>query len=231
MSEATEQITLDELIQLALDARLAEVHTSMPAVVTAYNRTAVPPSVNVTIPVRGMIPDGSGNFVSDPYPALQNIPIAWPAFGKFAITFPIEVGDTGTLDCCERNIGGWMVNGQPQDCADVGMHTLDGAVFRPGLSPQGPGHASATNMVLGSETDAKGRIVCKPAGGQLGEGSSDGIARSGDSVSLGACYVTVGAGAVTAVFINGVALPVAADPTPPNRGTVSGGSTTWTCED
>ena len=233
MSEqATEEITLDQLIQLALDARLAEVHVAVPARVTAFDRSAG--TVDVTIPVNGMIPDGSGNFVSDPYPALKGIPIQYPRCGKFSITFPLEAGDTGRLVFCERNIGGWLTNGQPQDAGDVGMHTLDGAVFEPGLRIAAAQAASDDDMVLGSETDAKGRVVCKEAGGELGQGAAKGIAREGDSISIGtfACsglgsafaginWTAPGAGAPTLITTTPVTI----------TGKVTDGSSTWTCED
>lgn len=50
-------------------------------------------------------------------------------------------------------------------------------------------------------------------------------ARKGDAVNLGDCHVVMASGAVSAVFINGVALPVGTDvPDPPDRGGISGGS-------
>lgn len=66
-------------------------------------------------------------------------------------------------------------------------------------------------------------------GGTLDEmtiaGGTKGVARDGDAVELGQCYVTVGAGAVTGVFINGTALPVASDPAPTTtRGRIKQGS-------
>ncbi len=60
----------------------------------------------------------------------------------------------------------------------------------------------------------------------IGNDSPKEAARKGDAVNLGACYVTIAAGAVATVVINGTALPVAADPIPPDRGTISGGSAT-----
>lgn len=180
---ATEQITLDELIQLAIEAHMAEVHVAMPAVVRSYDRAKG--TVSVSLPVSAMVPDGSGNYVSDPYPPLVDVPIEWPRCGKFSITFPLEAGDTGMVVCCERNIGVWRTTGAVGDCGDVGMHTLDGAVFRPGLSPDGkpPSTASATDMVLGSTTDAKGRVVCKPAGLELGQGATKGVILANDKTT------------------------------------------------
>mgnify|MGYP000963290309 CR=1 FL=1 len=200
---ATEQVTLDELIQLALDARLAEVHTSMPAVVESYDRAAG--TVKVTLPVNKAVPDGSGNFVSEPYPQLADIPIDWPRCGKYSITFPLEKGDTGVLVFCMRNIGPWRTTGAQGDPGDVGMHTLDGAVFRPGLSPDSkpPSTADASNMVIGSTTDGKGRIELKPAGINLGAGASKGVVREGDKIGHGTIAFTFvgGTGGATLAIV------------------------------
>ncbi len=229
--DASEQITLDELIRLGIDARLVEVHTALPAVVREYDRAAG--TVGVSIPISKMVPDGSGNFVAEGYPTLKDIRIEWPGCGKFLITWPLEAGDEGVLVICQHNLGPWRTAGDAVEAGDVAMHTLDGAVFRPAPLTDGkpPTTADVSNMVIGSTTDGKGRIEILPAGGRLGAGASKEIARKGDSVNLGDCHVVVGSGAVTAVFINGVALPVGADPGTATRGTISSGSATWKAVD
>jgi len=57
-------------------------------------------------------------------------------------------------------------------------------------------------------------------------GGTKGAARVDDPVSLGDCHVVVSSGFVTAVFINGVALPVGADPGTATRGKIKDGSST-----
>ncbi len=246
--DATEEITLDELIQLGIAAHMAEVHVAMPAVVRSYDRAKG--TVEVSLPVNPMVPDGSGNYVSDPLPVLGDVPIEWPRCGKFSITFPLEAGDTGMIVCCERNISAWRLTGQPSDCGDVGMHTLDGAVFRPGLAADKspPTTADASNMVLGSTTDAKGRLVCKPAGGQLGQGATSGIAREGDDVSVAAISAATPtsltfsvvdslgvSGTINITVAGGALVVVLAPPTMAAPFTMAGAidtsSSTWTCED
>lgn len=180
--DATEQITLDELIGIALEARMAEVHTALPAVVTEYDRSAG--TVGVTVPISRMIPDGSGNFVAEPYPALKDIRIEWPGCGKFLITWPLEKGDEGVLVICQHNLGPWRTAGDAVEAGDTAMHTLDGAVFRPAPLTDGktPTTASASNMVIGSTTDTKGRVALKPAGLELGEGATEAVLK-GTSVA------------------------------------------------
>jgi hypothetical protein len=204
---ASETVTLDEFFQLAFDAGMAEKHWQVPAVVTAYDKDAG--TVGVTIPVNKMVSDGSGNFVSEPYPALKDIPIEWLRCGKYAITFPLEAGDTGILAVCDRPIGAWRTTGQAGDPGDVGTHTLDGAVFRPGLSSDArpPQRTSSTDMIIGTQstigTAGSGIIGIKSTGGgYLGNGATKGIARDGDGVSHGTMVVTAAmAGGVPVVTI------------------------------
>lgn len=77
-------------------------------------------------------------------------------------------------------------------------------------------------------TSASGQAIAIDAGSGADvvvNGGSLKVARVTDPVNLGACFVTLnGSGAVTAVTINGTALPVGADAlSPPNRGTVASG--------
>lgn len=234
--DATEQITLDELLDIALDARLAEVHTSLPAQVVEYHRTAG--TVKVSFPIQRMIPDGAGNYVAEGYPTLDDVPIEWPRCGKYSITFPLEPGDTGRVSFCMVNIGPWRTTGAVGQVGDVGMHTMDGAVFKPGLSADAkpPTATNASAMVLGSTTDAKGRMLLLEAGGQLGEGSNKGIARKGDTTACGKLEILGGVstsfaglkytapdGTVTTINATGIQANLA--------GEIDTSSDSWTCED
>lgn len=64
----------------------------------------------------------------------------------------------------------------------------------------------------------------------IGQSSPQPAARKGDPVSLGQCYVVMGAGplatVIAQVFIDGVALPIAVDPGTATRGSIKDGSST-----
>ena len=188
METALEEITEAELLEMALDARQQNIHVAIPARVDAFNKGGGqnPPTVKVTPQLNRQLPDGDGNFVSQPLPQLDDVPVVYPRCGQFLVAFPVVAGDFGLLVICQRNLAAWRATGQQGDPGDLGMHTLDGAVFLPGLYPDAspPASIDGTNMVVGSDTDGDSRIELKPTGGgNLGAGASKGIARKGDATA------------------------------------------------
>lgn len=157
-----EEITEAELHHMFnFDDRL-DLHTAMPCkVVSVTGRTVeVEPGLNRSVP------DGAGNYITEPLPNLKGVPIGDLVAGGMIFTLPVQAGDYGILIFCERNIGTWRATGNQGDPGDLGMHTLDGAVFYPGLRPDSktPANASGTNLVLGSDTNGSARIIIKPSG-------------------------------------------------------------------
>lgn len=227
--EATEQETLDTLLDLHGQVLQQGLYTCAPAVVVSYQRSAG--TVEVSFPVGRMVPDGGGNWVPEAEPNMKDVPIAWPRSAAFGLTFPLAAGDTGMVMFCMRNIGPWRTAGQAGSPGDTGMHTMDGAVFYPGLAPdtKPPTHADASNMVVGSETDGAGRIEILPAGGHLGAGASKGINRAGDKTTADttmAAWI-----AAVSALLNAAAGPVLSAPgtvTPPTDfGVTPSGSPDW----
>lgn len=219
---ALEEITLAELLQLTLDARQTDLNVAMPAKVEAYDSSAQ--TVDVVPALNRSVPDGQGNFISQPLPKLSAVPVAFPRSNGFSVTFPISVGDTVLLVFCQRNIGIWRSNGNQGDPGDVGMHTLDGAVAIPGFfqDSQPSKVADGTNMVIGSESAKESRIEIKPSGGiNLGAGASKGVSRNGDHSDVGTLTLTVTGTSVLSgtytdpdgtptVIANGVPIPLKA---------------------
>jgi hypothetical protein len=159
-----EEITTAELLEAAISHREIDVHTALPARVESFNASAQ--TVNVTIMCNRAVPDGNGNYISEQLPALADVPVAFPRSGAFFISFPLAAGDFGFLVFAERNISAYRATGAQGDPGDLGMHTLDGAVFFPCVYPDAKAlsNVDATNMVLGSDTSAASRIVIKPSG-------------------------------------------------------------------
>lgn len=201
---ALEDIPLDELLRLALQDRLIDLHVALPARVESYNATTQ--TVVVTPMINRYVPDGDGGYVSETLPQLADVPVKFPRCKQFTISFPLVKGDMGALVFCERNIGVWRATGAQSDSGDVGTHTLDGAYFDPGLMPDALASktASGANMVIGSETDGNSRIEILPSGGvRLGAGATKGIARVGDPSQIGVPLATWMS--QVELFINGVA--------------------------
>lgn len=198
-----EEITDAELLNMAIDNRLIDLHTGIPARVESYDKAAG--TVNVTLMINRDVPDGAGGYVSEELSPMSKVPIRWPRTKKFAFTLPIEKGDSGVVKFCERSISRWRATGAQASPGDVGMHTLDGGFFELGLYPDDspPKNADAANMVLGSETDGNSRLEIKPSGGMnLGAGATKGVARMGDTTAPGetmAAWISA-----VSTFINGL---------------------------
>jgi len=168
---ASEDVSLSELLTAHHDSRQGDLRVALPARVTAYNRTAG--TVDVNICISRSIPDGSGNYLSEPFPGLSDVPIQYMRCKQFALTFPLAVGDCGALIFCDRNIGSWRGNGgspngtnEPVDPGDLGMNTFDGAFFVPGLFDDGgiSAGADASNMRIGLDGTSGGTIDFTPGG-------------------------------------------------------------------
>ena len=159
-----EDIPLDELLRAFIADAQNDLHVALPARVESYN--ASKQTVTVTPMVNRYVPDGDGGFVSEKLPQLQDVPVAIMRGGGFFCAFPLQPGDTGQLIFSERSIGAWRATGAQADPGDVGMHTLDGAIFYPCIAPDNKALANAdgTNFVLGSDASANARIVIKPSG-------------------------------------------------------------------
>jgi len=185
MDTGLEQITEAELMQMVVDDNLIDLHVSMPAKVQSYNKDKQ--TVNVVPMLRRAVTDGAGGFVTQSLPALADVPVCFPRVGAFFMSFPIKAGDFVLLIFCERNIGTWRALGSEADPGDLGRHTLDGAVAIPGIFPDSKPikNAHATNMVLGSDTNANGRIELTPTEVHLGAGASKQVVRVGDDVDMG----------------------------------------------
>jgi hypothetical protein len=236
MDSGSEEITEAELIRMFIAEALGDLHVALPATVKSYDSSKL--TVSVELGCNRALPDGAGNFVSEQLPKLDDIPVKFQRCRQFLLTFPLVSGDQGLLVFCERNIASWRATGNPGDPGDLGTHTLDGAVFIPGLFSDGgaPATTDATNMLLGSDSAGESRIEIKPSGGgNLGAGATKKIARAGDPVQI-----TVGGALATWMslveqFINaispGFVTPLSATFLSTPGETIKDGSSSWKAVD
>lgn len=122
-----------EVIREALDARIANVHTALPATVVSYDAAAQ--TVNVQPLVKRVVQDLDEDLeLVESLPQIPSVPVAFPRSGDNWITFPVAQGDTGLLVFCERSIDTWRATNRESDPGSVRNHNLSDAVFLPGLS-------------------------------------------------------------------------------------------------
>lgn len=118
---------LEDTINAAIDAVVKQFHTSLPAKVLKFDKDTQ--TVDVQIQQKRLFTDGAEELP----PPLIGVPIRMKRAGGFAITLPIEVGDTGLIVCTERSLDEWQELGSIEVPSDSRTHDLSDAVFSPDL--------------------------------------------------------------------------------------------------
>ena len=123
--------SLVEVLRAAIDARMVDLHVSLPATVLAYDATRQAATVQPLIR-RGYM-DEFGDRVVEKLPAIPDVPVAFQGAGGFRCTFPVAVGDVVLLIFAEASIDKWLSTGHEGDPRDDRRHTLSDAIAVPGL--------------------------------------------------------------------------------------------------
>jgi hypothetical protein len=143
-------MTLEELFQVAIDARFLDLHVAIPGKVEAWDSSAQ--TVDVRPMVKRAVPTRSGSRKLETLPAVQGVRVSYVGGGDFAIAHPIAVGDTGVILFMEVNIAQWLGSGEISDPGDLRRHALGSAVFLPGLTTtSGKPTISSDGITLGKK--------------------------------------------------------------------------------
>jgi hypothetical protein len=128
-------LSLAQIINRAVDVRLADLHTAMPARVLRYD--AELQQVDVQPLIKVVYENEDGEQVSEALPVIVNVPVMFPSAGGFHITFPVkagdEDGDTVCVLCSEASLDKWLTQGGLVDPIDPRRHHLSDAVAVLGL--------------------------------------------------------------------------------------------------
>ena len=176
MRRATgKNVTLEELIKLAIDFRLLDLHVAIPGKVEAFDGSTCKASVRPM--VKRPVPTKTGGRRLETLPVIQNVRVSYAGGKGLAVAFPLEAGDTGTIIFCEAPIAEWGRTGENSDPGDLRRHTLSGAVFFPGLYTDGNKPTVASDGITLGKKD--GTFVLKVKGDvvEIG-GNSDAAARA-----------------------------------------------------
>lgn len=147
--------SLAEVMRVAIDQALRDVHVWMPAQVTAVRD-------NSTVDVQPCLNELFRSQGSKPFPVLQNVRVEHPRGADFWVKLPIAVGDYGRVCFADKSLDSWLVSGGVVDPADPRIHDLADAAFVPGFYPNGstlPG--AAADMVL---HNGKAEVYLQKAG-------------------------------------------------------------------
>lgn len=144
-----------DVLQEAVRAGIARVHTSMPGVIVEYDETAQ--KVVVQPVLRGRYKDAAGVLQDEKLPPIPSVPVAWPAGNGYSITWPLVPGDYVTLLFAERSTDEFRATGEDDIApADLRRHSLSDAVAYPGGLPfshplPATGYDSGSMVVAGTE--------------------------------------------------------------------------------
>jgi hypothetical protein len=148
-------ITLEQVLDAALDARVASMWSALPGRVLAWSPTG---TCSVQ-PFPATIIDGE----ETPLPALADVPIAYPAGAGGSITYPLEAGDYVLLIFSSSPLARFRSSGAEGDQGETRRFDLSDAWCIPMAG--GAALTSATDRVtIGqpSALDAKVQVGATP---------------------------------------------------------------------
>ena len=160
------------IIEAIVEEKLARTSVSGPARVLSYDEEKGTVSVQ---PCLGEVSqDEDGNYVSRKLPQIDEVKVAFPRGGAWAITFPINVGDYVMLVHTDRALDLWQTNGGVLPTKQCRNHHLTDAWAIPGIYPD-----VAPLTESGIDTD----LVAGKQGGGLLRIKADGTIELGTSAS------------------------------------------------
>jgi hypothetical protein len=184
MTERNNTPTLASTIRGAIDARLVDVHTAMPARVETYDAATQKVSVQPLIR-RGYV-DERGDRATERLPVITEVPVVFPGAGGFRVTFPVQPGDTVLLVFSEASLDRWLVRGGEVDPDDDRRHALTDAIAIPGLRAFGQALASAPADVMTAGRD--GGPVIEFDTSEIRVGGSQALATKADIDALASVF-------------------------------------------
>jgi len=144
----TQAPTLAELINLAIENRLLDVHTALIAKVERYD--AEKQLVDVSPVLKRKVQTLEGVWKTEQLPLLCDVPVMFPQAGGYFISFPIQSGDFVQLIFNESDIEEWLQN-SPSKIDHNRRFSLQGAIAIPSFAPPSKPLTGAhkTNFVAG----------------------------------------------------------------------------------
>ena len=123
-------IPLSETIRNAINDRLKQVNTILPAIIESYDPEKK--TASVTPAAQKKAPDGS---IIEPQ-TLELVPVVFPGSSVAQISFPLEKGDMVLLACAQRSIDNLLESMTSYDPDDTRMHDINDAVILAGMFAQ-----------------------------------------------------------------------------------------------
>lgn len=167
-AQASRTPTLAEVLRVAIEYRIADMHTCLPGKITKWDAAKQLAEVEILTKRVAETADG-GEPLVESFPILPEVPVMFPRAGGFFMSFPVTVGDNVLLVFGERSTDEFSVSDgrTPVTPADPRMHALSDPVALLGYYPLGRSlsrsDVHAQNMVVGHEGGSP-QIHLKPSG-------------------------------------------------------------------
>jgi hypothetical protein len=119
MVDAVDTPPLEQVLELAFNARVSEIHTCFPGAIDSFNRVAQ--EANIKPLVR----------LPTPIPVLPSVPVIF-----HAAHWELQEDDTGLVLVGQWDFYNWWLGGNESEPRDNGEHSINYACFLPGLRPR-----------------------------------------------------------------------------------------------
>lgn len=121
--------TLEQVIRTAIEARLCDVHVSLPCIIQRYD--AAKQQADVVPALQRVYADGRVSTL----PVISNCPVIWPRVAGAILHMPMKPGDHCVAVFSERSLDNYLEQGKIVDPADDRKHHLSDACIHPGGYP------------------------------------------------------------------------------------------------
>ena len=128
--------TLASVIKQGIDAKLKDLHTSIPGIIETFDPVnqlaSIQPAIKRVFVTRGE--EDIDVLTPSDLPILINVPVVFPRGGGFSLTFPVKKGDECLIVFCERSIDNWHRTGGVELPGARRFHSLSDATAFVGIS-------------------------------------------------------------------------------------------------
>ncbi len=155
---------LASVIAAAIEARLVDVHTSLPGRVESYD--AARQVADIKPMLRRVIRRENMERVVEELPVIPCVPVQWSRGGGAFVSLPLAAGDFGWLMFADYSIDRFRSTGDDVDPGDTRRFDLSNAVFLPNgpfPSDEALADANASEIRVGFDGDYQAAIKKGPS--------------------------------------------------------------------
>jgi len=156
--------TIEELVRMAMEARLRDVWVSLPGIVVSVSGV----TADIRPVIQRPVPTPDEDYLAEELPVIPAVPLLALAGGGFAISFPVAVGDEVLLVFCTMDPAEWLRTGEVGPPPDRRIHSLAHAFAIPARMRTAVAAHSATDLVIAKD----GGVVLKLTASRLEVGGS-----------------------------------------------------------